>query len=1350
MSSPFTSIADKDMDQRLNLYVITVTSLMVVSFIWSVKCDTYHIVTSLNSSCQIVPCTTLQMFVANSSTNGSDYITNLIIQPGNHVLQSNFSLINYTNLSMVANQSFNFKQRTVIQCDVNIIMHFYAAVNIYLRGITFVGCVNNIIEATTNFTLQNCTFEARKIVLGTALTLRRTTLYIINSYFSSYTSNGVLKSIQSNLSINVSKFEGNSADSGGVIQTKGGITRIFASEFRNNTAKDSGGVLHTSQCTIWMKNSVFSFNSARISGGVISSAKSSVEIVSSIFLFNAVITNGGVMRLKNSSLYIENSTFQKNMAIEVGGVLSANKASTVKINESSFSHNTAVGGGVVYAIKMIKLSFFGQNNFTNNQAKYGAILYFSNGVIVSNGKLFVTQNTAEMGSIVLLYCRGIIRGVMSLVNNTGSYFLFDSDMSIYGDVSITNNKLITQYANRSFLYQEGGGISSYLSLIKLEGFILLEHNHATNGGGMFIIASRLDIRGRVLIVNNSAVDTGGGSYVFQSEVKLQGYISISDNLALKKGGGIHAVSSSVILDNNQRSNYECNRLIPCYTHFIANHAENGGGLSLEVTSKLYIISLFQVLLFKKNTADYGAAIYVDDYTNTAMCLASSKNQTDTLSTECFLQIFIPIRLSNIKGLPLSGKGRQWNISFSQNLAKGFGSSLYGGLIDRCTLSQVSKINFKLSTKIWLPNSIVDDIASEPVQVCFCKQKQPICGYEPPPVHVMKGRSFKVSIVAIDQVNHTVNATIRTFLSTSNGRLGEGQQVQSTYQMCTALIFNIFSPGDFTDLILYAEGPCKDTGISQRRLKVIFSPCTCPIGFQVSNRDDSECDCVCSENLFPFITDCNKTTSSLIRKSTFWMTFVNDTNEIEFLINPYCPFDFCLPPTPPISINLNILNGADAQCAFGRSGLLCGMCQPHLSLSLASSQCIRCPSYWPALFVVIIVSAFLAGILLVSVFLLLNLTVATGTLNGLIFYVNVVAANHSVLLPFKQPQVPTVFIDWLNLDIGFDVCFFKHMDAYTKMWLQFIFPTYVILLVLIVIFISEHSIRFSRLIGRKNPVATLATLILLSYAKLLHNIIGALSFAVLNYPNGTHEIVWRPDATVKYLRGKHIPLFLAAVVILILGIIYTVLLFSWQWLLKFSHKKFLKWVHNTKLSSFMDAYNAPYCPKYRYWTGLLLFTRALLYLTSSINVSSEPSINLMAVIIVVVFLLFLKGHHLYKIWFINIIEDLFYLNLIIFSVAKFFVLQTEGNHILLAYISTVISVIMFVYIMAYHFIKKTNIIQQIRCQRNSVSSNHGEIHAYLLVGESRQTSKPVTYSEVAINDKDSHLFELQFENNTANK
>ena len=70
-----------------------------------------------------------------------------------------------------------------------------------------------------------------------------------------------------------------------------------------------------------------------------------------------------------------------------------------------------------------------------------------------------------------------------------------------------------------------------------------------------------------------------------------------------------------------------------------------------------------------------------------------------------------------------------------------------------------------------------------------------------------------------------------------------------------------------------------------------------------------------------------------------------------------------------------------------------------------------------------VAAFIAGIALVIFMLALNMTVAVGTLYGILFYANIVAANaDTYFLPFTTPNFITVFISWLNLDIGFDVCF----------------------------------------------------------------------------------------------------------------------------------------------------------------------------------------------------------------------------------------------------------------------------------------------------------------------------------------
>jgi len=127
-------------------------------------------------------------------------------------------------------------------------------------------------------------------------------------------------------------------------------------------------------------------------------------------------------------------------------------------------------------------------------------------------------------------------------------------------------------------------------------------------------------------------------------------------------------------------------------------------------------------------------------------------------------------------------------------------------------------------------------------------------------------------------------------------------------------------------------------------------------------------------------------------------------------------------------------------------------------------------------------------------------VATGTLSGLMFYANIVGVNRTTFIPVESTDILSVFIAWLNLDFGVETCFYKGMDAYSKTWLQFVFPVYIWVIVGLIILASHFSRRFTKLLGN-NPVSVLATLILLSYTKILRNLIAAIYVTYLEYPTG---------------------------------------------------------------------------------------------------------------------------------------------------------------------------------------------------------------------------------------------------------
>ena len=57
---------------------------------------------------------------------------------------------------------------------------------------------------------------------------------------------------------------------------------------------------------------------------------------------------------------------------------------------------------------------------------------------------------------------------------------------------------------------------------------------------------------------------------------------------------------------------------------------------------------------------------------------------------------------------------------------------------------------------------------------------------------------------------------------------------------------------------------------------------------------------------------------------------------------------------------------------------------------------------------------------------------------------------------------TIFISWLNLDLGVETCFFNGRTAYSKTWLQFVFPLYIWSIVVLTIILAKYSDRVANM------------------------------------------------------------------------------------------------------------------------------------------------------------------------------------------------------------------------------------------------------------------------------------------------
>ena len=1209
-----------------------------------------------------------------------------------------------------------------------------------------------IIATNSTVEINQSRFEDNQADWGGAIFAEQDS--IINMNGNVFVSNnaiwgGVLISSSSTITIEASEFQDNNASRwGGVLISSSSTITIEASEFQDNNAS-YGGVLSSFSSTITIEGSGFQDNNAG-DGGVLASISSTITIEASEFQDNNA-GEGGVLYSSNNTIIIEGSKFYDNYARDAGGVL-ISYSSTITIDRSEFQDNNASYGGALFSINgtiTIEGSrFHGNNatvsggvldfdssnitiagsNFTNNVSPIGAIIYavFRSMIQHIHSFLLVDNNKADRYAVIYLSDSeffGDDSGNVTFSNNLGSLVAFNSNITFTGYATFVNN---TPSQTVSGDFQEGGAITLFQSNAFFDGECNLEYNHAENGGAIHSTESKLYVNGDVTIAHNTATENGGGVYLSTSELNCQqeSALVLLNNIASHKGGGLHAISSSIKAASFSNG-YPQYIYTGARINITGNTAERGGGLSLEANAKFYILKYehyndddndFNTTTFAANSADYGGAIYVDDDTNSGTCASSTE-------TECFFQVFALYG----DGASRARNIRTQSMHISQNHANISGSTLYGGLLDRCAVSPFAEVHikyprdfkyrgdgiayFKNVSTFTYYNSYYYDyyyyydrtreiISSDPVQVWLCFNADQHNDFTHQYyTEVKKGQTFTLPVVAVDQVGQPVNATIQTSLHFTESGLAEGQLVREIPAECTNLTFNIISSHKSENLSLYAsDGPCKDAELSSAAVEIHFLPCSCPIGLQESEMNSTNCTCDCHSDISQYMEHCDSHTGLLTKQpqTRAWISYINDTDLTGYLVYPNCPFDYCL--STNASIDLNQPNGADAQCAFDRSSLLCGSCQPGLSLSLGSSHCLPCPSYWPAVLIATTIAAILAGIALVALLLILNMTVAGGTLNGLIFYANVVHANESILLPFKMRNFITMFISWLNLDLGIDTCYFPEMDAYIKTWLLLAFPAYVILLVVLVIIISSYSTKFSNLIGKKDPVATLATLILLSYAKLLEICFKSLSVGILEYPDGSSEMLWLPDATVKYLSGKHIPLFIAAVLILLVGLVYTALLFSWQWLLYLPRWRVFKWTRNPKIQTFIETYHKPYTPQHRYWTGLLLIVRVVLYFVAATNVSNDPTIALTAINFTVCCIFALRlffGSRLYRKWPVDALETFFYLNILSFVIFTWCSLdKSASNREAAAYTSVIITFIALLFIILYHVYTYTSVFSKI--------------------------------------------------------
>ena len=700
-------------------------------------------------------------------------------------------------------------------------------------------------------------------------------------------------------------------------------------------------------------------------------------------------------------------------------------------------------------------------------------------------------------------------------------------------------------------------------------------------------------------------------------------------------------------------------------------------------------------------------MYLEAYTNVNIAHNTANHTGGGISVETEYLESKPICFFQLGRDPLinSSVVKTINISLYDNHAGIAGNNIFGGSIDYCYMIDSPNHKANHSTKMYyavfsVPNNTEhpSSVTSPPRRVCLCQNYKPNCSitiHNHNPLQVFPGQTFPKEVALVGQFHGSVPGTVRASLKYGNSNLEPGENVQKIpTTSCTNLQYTIYTNNKFEVLELGVQHVGDISGFEQsHQFKMCHINVTmkeCPVGFTHTIAGNGPlCDCNWLFSLHKDVISCKIKNWTISRIPPVWIGYIDIGKGSKTTVyHSHCPLDYCLSTNVYLLATNDSLN-QDEQCAFNRTGVLCGSCSAGLSIVFGSSECHSCSNYWLLLHIPFA----LIGILLVIVLTLFNITIAEGTLSGIIFYCNIIRNNVSIFFPRQSITLLTpllkTFVSLANLEIGVSLCLFDGMDAYTKAWLHFGFPLYLWFITGVLICLGN---RCSWII-RRNAVKVLATLILLSYARLISAVTEALQVSYVYLQDGGFEQRWFIDGNVEYLKGKHIPLAMFATLFSSLLLPFALCLFFIQCLQKVSHRQAFLWVNHFK--PIFDAYTGPFTSSGRFWTGLLLMLRGILFVVSAVNTTGDPRVILSTIAVTVLLLLtvaWMLPVGLYRCRCLNVLECLSLLNLgVLASLLSVYIKQSLYS-VIIPHISVGIALFTFLGIIIYH-IASLNLVKK---------------------------------------------------------
>ncbi len=646
-----------------------------------------------------------------------------------------------------------------------------------------------------------------------------------------------------------------------------------------------------------------------------------------------------------------------------------------------------------------------------------------------------------------------------------------------------------------------------------------------------------------------------------------------------EGSVIHGVNSNIVL-------YE--RIL-----FKGNDAENGAAIRLEGNGQLYFMEGLNASFIDNRAYFSGGAIYITSHSYRA-CGVQIKNKQRThvnfinnIGNTAGNTLFVePVYNCENHGIYRKDWFRRFMVYFSLDKQQNVTNSLL----------PLSTFPIDLSIDIIEDTHIVYNHHSH--YDMFQLQKFP-------------GETIFLNIQARDQYHRHVFSFINTqilcnsrhclrsklWLHKSGGNIaleGQAKNLMNISIHTTCL--------KWVTLTLVLSAP----RIYSKTVTIKLLPC--PLGFSL---DESSGTCKCSNVLKKISNIKCWIDERLIKLDSnnrdVWIGVIKNTSATSTV----CPLNYCntdpryrmIKSTDNGIMLTNDTTHTIPYCLGNREGILCGKCIGNYSVVLWSSECKQCSN----LSFLTIIGYGITGPVLIYMMFALQLTLTTGTVNGIIFYAQVASAG--LLLPQSHTTYQTIsnnyrvgrsFLSFLRLNQLFPICLYNGMNQLWKTGLTLVLPGYLLIIVVVIIIISRYSTWLSNRTSHSS-IQVLVTVVHLCFSNLLVQLIHVFTPATVYTTNGT-SLVWYLDGSVPYRGHSHN--ILALISTMTVGIViipYILLLILGRPLIKCSK------IANLYIRPIYEAIHAPYKEGRQYWFTARLVLLIIMYLLYSLlkaNNSSE--------------------------------------------------------------------------------------------------------------------------------------------------